>query len=293
MQIIGECAALLAAVLWSGTAVVFAEASKRVGAETVNISRLLFALILLFLTICIMGTRFSISSRQMFYLALSGLVGLVFGDTFLFKAFSAMGTRLSMLFMSLAPAMSAILGYFMLKEVLSVLAIAGMILTVCGVALVAAKGSYNSEGKKINPAGIIFGLLGALGQGAGLIFAKLAFREGQLDGFLATFYRILPSVIVFIPMARLLMGLPNPWKKYGKDKRALLLTLIGSIIGPYLGITLSLIAIRYVYVGIASALTSTVPVIMLPISRYYYKERLSPVSIIGAIIAVIGVIMLI
>ena len=72
-------------------------------------------------------------------------------------------------------------------------------------------------------------------------------------------------------------------------KDALRYIIIGSIIGPFLGITFSLIAIANTYVGIASTLMATVPIVMLPIIKFYYKEKLSIISIVGAIIAVGGI----
>ena len=75
-------------------------------------------------------------------------------------------------------------------------------------------------------------------------------------------------------------------------KDALRYIIIGSIIGPFLGITFSLIAIAYTYVGIASTLMATVPIVMLPIIIFYYKEKLSAISFIGAFVAVLGIAIL-
>jgi len=84
----------------------------------------------------------------------------------------------------------------------------------------------------------------------------------------------------------------NSIRVFRKDKKALKLIIMGAFLGPYLGITASLVAIANTHVGIASTLIATVPVIMLPVSRFYYKEKLSTISIIGTIIAVIGITIL-
>ena len=68
--------------------------------------------------------------------------------------------------------------------------------------------------------------------------------------------------------------------------------LFGSIVGPYLGITFSLIAIANTFVGIASTLIATTPIIMLPMVLIYYKEKLSFISILGTLVAVCGVAIL-
>jgi drug/metabolite transporter (DMT)-like permease len=84
----------------------------------------------------------------------------------------------------------------------------------------------------------------------------------------------------------------NPVKLFRKDITALKAMITGTILGPVLGISFSLIAITYAKIGIATTLMSTMPVIMLPIARYYYKEKLTGRAIIGALIAVIGVAIL-
>jgi drug/metabolite transporter (DMT)-like permease len=70
------------------------------------------------------------------------------------------------------------------------------------------------------------------------------------------------------------------------------MVLIGSVVGPYLGITFSLIAVANTKVGIASTIMATIPVVMLPMVKFIYKEKLSVKAILGAFLAVIGVAIL-
>ena len=95
-----------------------------------------------------------------------------------------------------------------------------------------------------------------------------------------------------LPFAILFKKYSNPFKLFLQDKKSLGLVLLGAVIGPYLGITLSFIAIIYTHVGIASTLMSTMPIIMLPLSKIIYKEKLSMKAVFGAFIAVIGVAIL-
>ena len=87
----------------------------------------------------------------------------------------------------------------------------------------------------------------------------------------------------------LLKRYKNPYKIFNKNKSAFGATLIGTILGPFLGITFSLIAVENTKVGIAATLMSTMPIIMLPMVRYIFKEKLSWRAITGAVISVIGV----
>lgn len=293
MPLLGEIAALVTAFLWSGTSIVFAEASIRVGPMYVNVARMFFAIILLSFTLLIFGVPVNISAAQLFNLIISGFIGLAIGDTFLFKAYRLIGARISMLVMSIAPAIAALLAYLFLNENLSLLGIIGIIVTISGVALVVLnRKEIPTSDYKIDYTGLFYAFMGAVGQGVGLIFAKLAFNENEINPFTATITRVLSALIIIYPLVKMTKRFNNPVKIFKENKKGLILTLIGSIIGPYLGITFSLIAISNTKVGIASTIMAMPPIIMLPMVKYFYKEKLSLFSIVGAFIAVGGVAML-
>lgn len=293
MPFIGEISALITAILWSGTAIAFTEAGKIVGSYVVNISRLLLATLYLIITILLFNLNFQIQLEQIYLLGLSGVIGLVFGDGFLFKSFQYIGARISMLVMTLSPPIAALFAYLYLGEALSSWGILGIIVTISGVSIVVFKRSEQpTDDYKKNNLGYLFAFLGAIGQAINLIFAKEAFQLGEINGFVATFYRMVPSIPFMYFLGFLYRKKRNSIWILKRKPEALKYIITGSIIGPFLGITFSLIAVAYTFVGIASTLMSTVPIVMLPIIIFYYKEKLSTISIIGAFIAVIGVAIL-
>lgn len=289
---LGEIAALITALLWSFSSIVFAEASIRIGSQQLNINRLLFAAFFLGIVVWVIGFPDTVTFDQIYYLVLSGFAGLVFGDGFLFKSFHTIGARYSMLIMSFVPGISSLLSYLFLGEILSVQSLIGMLVTISGIALVVLEKNSGNSKFQISKVGFIYGFLGALGQAVGLLFAKNAFLLGEINEFAATFVRILSSVIMLFPFMIVLRKYKNPVALYMKDKPALYLTIAGSIIGPFLGITFSLIAISNTEIGIASTLMSTTPILMLPMVRIYYKEKISAAGIIGTFVAVCGVAIL-
>ncbi len=290
---IGEFAALATAFLWSITSLFFASAVVRIGSVILNVTRQFIALIFLLIVILLNNYNFNLTKEQFFYLGLSGMVGLTFGDSFLFLAYREIGARISMLIMSLSPAIAAILAYIFLNESINFVGAIGISVTLIGILIVVyEKNSFKQ--KKINFAGLIFALLASIGQGTGLVLAKQAFNLSQnsINGFVATSIRLSSSLIILIPLSILMGKLKNPVLIFSKDPRALWLTIGGSIAGPFLGITFSLVAISYTKVGIASTIMALPPVIMLPMVKYFYKEKLTLKSILGAFIAVAGVAIL-
>lgn len=289
MNYIGEIAALATAFCWSITSYAFTNASRRVGALQVNIDRMVLASIMLISVIGIFGISLSLTFNQISNLVISGVLGLVLGDSFLFKSFQLIGARLGIIIMAAVPVLSAILAYFFLSEVISLLGIFGMLLTIAGILIVVLERKNPEENKiAVSKIGIFYGFLGALGQASGLIFAKYAFQGGELNGFAASFIRLFSASILILPLAATFRRYKNPFSIYPKDSYSTKVILIGTVFGPVLGITGSLIAIEYAKVGIASTLMATMPIIMLPISRFYFKERIDWKAIVGAFVAVIG-----
>ena len=293
MPFLGEFSALLTAVLWSFTSIAFSHAAGKIGSIQLNMNRLLLASLFLLLTIIVFNISYHLSSNQVINLSISGIIGLVIGDSFLFKAYRQIGARLSILLMSFAPGLSAIMGYFLLSERISFLGVIGMIVTVMGIIIVVSERNNSPEAKyKMTAVGFFNGFMGAAGQAGGLIFAKLAFDQGDINGFVATFIRILSSIIIFLPALLIFRKYKNPIKIYKNNSKALISTFGGTIFGPYLGITFSMIAVANTNVGVAATLMSTMPVIMLPLVKYIYKDKLSWRAIIGAFVTIAGVALL-
>ncbi|MCZ7665740.1 MAG: DMT family transporter [Chloroflexi bacterium] len=132
----GELAAIGTAVCWSLTAVFFSYSGRKIGADVVNRSRLIFAL--LFLAIMHMlleGSLFpqDVAPFRWWWLGVSGILGLVLGDTFLFKAYVMIGPRLSMLMMSSVPIFSVLFGWLLFDESITSVEMVGILLAVGGI----------------------------------------------------------------------------------------------------------------------------------------------------------------
>jgi drug/metabolite transporter (DMT)-like permease len=288
---IGEFAALFTAFCWTVTALAFESASNKVGSIAVNIIRLCFALV--FLSVFTFFSRGFIlptdaSSHAWFWLSISGIIGFVLGDLFLFESFIIVGSRISMLMMTLVPPMTALFSWIMLKETLNSASIIGMILTLSGIALVILN---KKDGEKYfsfnHPVkGILFAFLGAVGQSVGLVFSKVGM--GSYDAFAATQIRIITGIIGFAIVITF-------WKKWGnisaafKNITAIKRITIGSVFGPFLGVSFSLYAVQHTSAGIASTIMAITPILIIPPAILFKKEKVTLREIIGAVVSVVGV----
>jgi drug/metabolite transporter (DMT)-like permease len=66
----------------------------------------------------------------------------------------------------------------------------------------------------------------------------------------------------------------------------------GAFFGPFLGVTLSLASLRLIEAGVAAAITSIYPVLTLLISARFHKEPMTGRTLLGALAAVAGVVVL-
>lgn len=291
-QYFGELAAMGTAVMWSLTAVFFSYSGRLVGSEVVNRSRLLFAFLFLSIShLLLEGSLFptQVEGFRWFWFAISSILGLVLGDTFLFQAYVLIGPRLSMLLMSTVPIYSTLFGWLLFGESVTGIEMTGILLAVAGIGWVVTEkqqGRTVVENKQFK-AGIFFGLLGALGQVANLVTA----RYGLVGGFSsisATIIRILVAVVVMWSYALLRGKIGYTLGKW-RNRKAFPLMVSGAFVGPFLGIWLSLIAIQLTRLGIASTLMALPPVLLIPIEYFVYKKPVSVRGMVGTAVAIAGV----
>ena len=285
---------LFTSLCWSLTPYFFAEAEKKIGVNQLNADRLLFASIILFFVSIALGLDFNVSLLQYLFLIISGIIGLVCGDYFLFMSFRKIGPRYSSVMMSIAPIFSYIGGVFFFNENIGIIGFIGIIITMFGIIIVVSKVKDTSENIKnyIAPRNFLFGIIAALGQSIGILCIKQVYSYGVLQGVSATFFRISASGIILLLFLSLSGKYKNPVKVYKKDKIALKYVLLGTLFGPVLGVTSSIISLEYIPVSIAQTLFSTSPIFMLPISHFIMKDKVNSRSIIGVMLAIMGITLL-
>lgn len=288
---LGEFAALAVAIFWTITALSFESASNAVGSLAVNLIRLITGFI--FLTAFVWfyrGVPFptDATTYNWVWLSFSGFIGFVLGDLFLFKSYTIIGSRMAMLIMTLAPPITAITGYFFLDENLSLYSILGIVITFSGIAIAVV--SHNPEHEKLRlnmpVKGFLFALGGALGQAFGLVLSKKGMNG--YDAFAATQIRIITGIIGFTAIV-ILMGRTKQVLKALTNKKGMTGITIGSFFGPFLGVSLSLVAVKYTASGIAATIMATIPILIIAPSVLIFKQKITTREIIGAIISVIGV----
>lgn len=298
---LGELFALLTAFFWTTTSLSFQQATRRAGSLSVNVVRLIIAFLIYAIISYFSRGMFlplDASAHQWIWMSISGLVGFVFGDYFLFKSYELISARISMLIMSLSAPIAAYIGWLILGETMNFISLIAMFITIVGIVIVITekkKLDDKKSGVKSNkiqfsfsPKGMLFAFLGSVGQASGLVLSKYGMRDYNV--FAATQIRIIAATIGFIFLISIIKRWPKV-KQAVTDSISMKFILIGSIFGPFLGVYTSLLAVKFTTVGIASTIMAIIPVLIIPPAILLYKEKVTLKEIIGAFIALGGIVL--
>lgn len=305
MGYLGEFIALSVAVSWTFTALFSEIASKKVGALQLNVIRMLLSLTFLSITMLIFtGAPYPLyaGGEAWFWLILSGLVGYVFGDYCLINSYVLIGSRIGQLFMTLAPPAAALSAWALLGEHLTLKAWIGMIVTLSGIAIsILSKGEKRRVGLSIPIKGVLLGIGAGVGQGLGLVLSKMGMQHYVKDvppEAAESFANVLPFASTFMRAVMGLIGFSIMLcfkKEFGKlfhafkDKRGMTATVGATITGPFIGVSLSLMAVQYTEAGIASTLMALTPILIIWPAYLIFKQKVTLKAVIGAVISFIGV----
>lgn len=300
-MILGQIFALFTAGCWAHNSIVYSEAGKRVGSSTVTHIRLWIALpAMAVVHFFFLGTLFPAGQdiSNYLYLGLSGFFGFFIADLFIFRGFVDAGPRETMVVMTLGPIFSTLLSWIFLHEALNLLEITGIAATVGGVIWVVLEEGAHGRGtegaereahtKKMK--GALFALAGAFTQSVGLLLAKAGLVSG-LHPVSGNMIRISAGLAGLIVYALVRGQLVKDFVKMG-DRKSLLLIGSGALVGPVLGMILSLTALSMAPVGIVTALMQTTPIWLLPLDHFIFKKQITRGAVAGTFIAIGGTVLL-
>lgn len=284
-----ELAALGTATCWAATGLIAADAVRHLGPFHFNLLRQGFVTVLLALFVTATGSWQGLGVWQAGILALSGMIGILLGDTFNFAAVNRLGPRRAGAVFALNAPMAALLAWVALGEAVSLQASVGIALTAGGVAI-AVLGRPRLDAHRLESLngslgiGVLLGLGAALGQAIGALVARPVMTAGA-DPYLASLIRVGASGLAMAVIS----GLPAAPRLPRPVPMVILgFTAATAIIGLLLGMTLFLYALQGAQTGVIATLSATSPVIILPLLWLRTGQRPSPTSWLGACLAVLG-----
>jgi drug/metabolite transporter (DMT)-like permease len=295
MKYIGEIAGIMTSIFYAVNAVVITKATRLTGSAITNRMRIAFAflyLVIINLLLFRQPLPFDSGSDRWIWLSLSGVIGLALGDAFLFQSYVLVGARVGALLLSLSTVFGVLEAWLFFGEILRIGQMLGVALALAGIIwVVAERGSGKDQGTHHIGSGITFGILSAICNATGLVLSRQG-MAGNFSPFQANVIRMLAALLALILIMVFQKQTSHTFQVLRENRSALKFLALAALIGPVLGVSSSLLAVQHTEVGVASVLTSLPPVFMLPISYFFFKERLSWQAVTGTILAMIGVTIL-
>ena len=312
----GILAAVGSMACWVFTSLSFTTAGKRFGSTFVNVTRSVLAAFILILIVWVVGgIAFPFPSDGRFWLlGISGVFGLAVGDQLIFSAFNRIGPRLTLLILNLVPVLTALIAWPGLGEPLAAFGWIGIIMTVMGVGWVLLEDrapASMKDGYSRPRLGIGLALFGVLSVSIGNVLAKHgmlvpAITDGgdsastEVGPLVAQEVRMLfgaVAIVVLLGVARAMgqgIGTPPVADIQARPGRttSVVLLLIGTLLGPILGMILFLYSALLVKLALATTILALTPVAVLPFNHLVDRTPITRRALAGAILGVIGVAVL-
>lgn len=299
---IGELISVVVALSWTACAMFAEVAAGRMGSLPFNVVRMLLSLLLLGAMMwALTGVPYPVGADAdtWLWLSLSGLVGYVLGDFCLFNAYIHIGSRYGQLLMTLAPPAAALFGWLLLGQRMTALSLLGMAITVGGIALaISGKASGAHQGGRNRTRGILFGVVAGLCQGVGLVLSAKGLMHYEaavgpqssalLLPFSATAIRAVTGLVGFSVWTAASGQLPRLGSAL-TDRRAMLFALAATVTGPFIGVSLSLMATLYTSIGVAQTIMAMTPVLIIWPTYLFFRQPIRWQEVVGAVISICGV----
>lgn len=225
-----------------------------------------------------------VTGRQALLLAGSSAIGIMLATSTYLAAIHAAGPRISAVLFSLASPFAVALGWGFLGESLSLGQLAGIALILLGIVLaILAEGGQTAPLPRPLWQGVALGGVTALGQASGSLLARPA-MAGGVEPFTAMAIRAGLGFGFFLALMLLPWGRARRWPQ-GRE-----ISLVGwsAFFGMFAGMSLLMAALAVGEVGIVSTLSSTTPILILPMVWMTSRKRPPPLAWAGAGLAVGG-----
>jgi len=299
LGILGLLAALVAAVCWSMSTVLYKQVGRVVPPIELNLAKGLVAGVMLGAVLVLSGDGSGWQAAGPTTLLLvSGVIGLGIGDTAFFAALNRLGARRVLLLELTVPPMTAIGAWLTLGEMVDGWGWLGIAITTLGIGWVIVERRPEHDPHHFTSAGLSLAMLATTCQAAGAIIARGVFLNTDISSASSALVRLIGGTLVLLiilPVARRRHTLGEPrhggvdWPNLNK----ILLPLAGAILlGTFFGLWLQQTSFKLApTVGGAQGLIATTPLWVLPLAAMT-GEKVTKRSVWGACVALVGVLIL-
>ena len=286
---IGYFLAIGAAAIWSAVALSATRVVRYFGSYNYNLLRLLGIIVFFFPYVYINWESLYFNQSIFSAIVLSSIIGIIIGDTFLFVCLKRLGPRRQALLFSMQIPFTIILAEIFLQTLPSITELIGCALIFSGI-LIAIQFNRtipnddleNIQGNKYT--GLFAGIGLALCQSIGIILMKPALQT--TDPIIVSYLRVIVAAVI---MFGSLFFIKNNqlWEKM-KNIKVTLFSIFLGFMGMGVGMTMLIYALKYGNPGVISTLSSTMPIMIIPILWIVTKNYAGHLAVVGATLTCVG-----
>lgn len=293
--------AFLTTIFFSLSAIFANRSIRAVGATRANLGRLVVALVFLGAYAHSLGHSLGGAGRDWF--VLSGIVGMGLGDLATFAALPLLGARLTVLMTQcLAAPIAMLVEWLWLGTTLSAAQLLWGFAILAGVAIALMPSKRRPPRGSLKPAGWIFGVLAAAGQGIGAVLSRkanalAAFAGEPVDGITAAYQRIAGGLAVTLLYFAVRAWLRRDSPIDAAPARRLTArdwswVPLNALCGAVIGVSCYQWALATTPSGLVLPIVACTPLVIVPLSWWLENERPTRRSLLGGTVAVAGCVAL-
>lgn len=289
---LGELYSLAATLCWAVAVILFKKSGDSLPPFALNFVKNLLCLGALALTLLVLGkTQWPGMPRDHVLLTLlSGAIGIAVADTLYFRALNLIGAaRMGVVGTAYSPSVILLAALF-LGERLSALQLAGVALTVAGIALVTYAKAAGSIDALALRRGALIGACSVALMAVGIVLAKPVLEEQ--DFLWVVFLRVAACVSVMGGIVTVRGGWRDLLSTY-RNVRHWGTILIGALMGTYLATMLWLAGYKYAEASIAAVINELSAIFIVLLAAWLLRERVTKRQLAGGGLALAGVLVVV
>ena len=287
----GEVIAILSALLWAVASVLMTVGTKRIHAVPMNMIRCLISTSFFWILLPFYGgleALAAIPPLAFVWMIVSVLGLLVIGDTLYFRSMDLAGVSWAMPVASINPLWAVLLASVFVDEPLTWSLLLGAVLVVVGVTLLSRPVGQVTGGRTIQPSERRAGLLLALATSVLWAVGQVALKPAT-----AGMHSVVANSVRQPMGLLLLVGLTTVqgrWRDLRKlDRRSWVIIIVASLVGTGVGTLLFIMAIQMAGAGRTAVLTSSAPLMAIPFSMLWLRERPTRWTLTGTLLTTAGI----
>lgn len=282
----GEIAALTTAVCWAIAARMFQLLGAYFSPLALNFWKGALAAVALVVVMQFIPAPVSLTEMAMFWLILSGIIGIGLGDTFFFQALNRIGDSQAILVAeTLAPIFTALFAMAWINEWLTWQQWVGVALVLVSVDVI-IKLQKRSETGLFSLSGYIFAALAAICQAVGAVVSRDILTSTGIDAANASFYRLMGGLAAIVILMLVMKRRFKPTKPLGNQ--GYLLLAGATLLGTFAALYLQMVAFANTKAAIVQTLFATSVVLSLIVAKVL-GEKVNKKTFAWSLLALVGV----